>query len=67
MTRQTLRNWRARPDFPKPIAELSIGPVWDPAAVKAWHRKADLSPGPKTTTKAALGGKAAASRKGGRK
>jgi hypothetical protein len=39
---RTLANWRGginlgkRGPFPQPVAELSIGPVWDRRHVRAW-------------------------------
>ena len=59
VSRATLQRWRGRPDFPKPIAELSIGSVWDAAEVRAWHKA--------HTSKAAFGGTKKAGRKDGRK
>jgi hypothetical protein len=41
---RTLANWRGgvnlgkRGPFPAPVAELSIGPVWDRRHVRAWLR-----------------------------
>ena len=33
----TVHSWRRRhPDFPAPVAELAIGPVWEWPAVSAW-------------------------------
>jgi hypothetical protein len=44
---RTVHRWRLRPDFPAPLAELRIGPVWDMAAVAAWaDRTLPLKPGP---------------------
>lgn len=32
-----VHNWRSRhPDFPKPIAELTAGVLWDWNEIKAW-------------------------------
>ena len=36
VTRATLMKWRTRDDFPKPIRELGIGPLWDRRAVQTW-------------------------------
>lgn len=33
----TLKRWRDAGVFPKPLAELEVGPVWDGAEVLAWH------------------------------
>src|ERR1700690_1860258 len=36
-SRQAVANWRARlSNFPKPVAELKAGPVFDGSEVKAW-------------------------------
>lgn len=36
----TVRMWRTRhADFPAPMAELAMGPVWDWGAVLAWSRR----------------------------
>lgn len=35
--RQTVHQWRRRhPDFPPPLAELAVGPVWAWPDVEAW-------------------------------
>ncbi len=34
--RQLAAKWTTRSDFPKPLAELAQGRVWDAAAIKAW-------------------------------
>ena len=35
-----VRNWRRRhADFPIPLAELAMGPVWDWPEVEAWLAK----------------------------
>src|SRR4051794_25948801 len=37
VTEQVVVNWRARnPNFPKPIAELRSGPVWEKSDVVDW-------------------------------
>ena len=37
VTRQAVSNWRSRdPSFPKPLAELSAGPVWDKKTISEW-------------------------------
>jgi hypothetical protein len=33
---RTLANWRKHPTFPKPLAELAQGPVWERDAVRTW-------------------------------
>lgn len=36
-SRQAVANWRARlSNFPKPVAELKAGPVFNRSEVKAW-------------------------------
>jgi chromosome partitioning protein len=40
VTRAAVSNWRARfPDFPKPVAELQAGPVFDHGQIRAWLRR----------------------------
>lgn len=37
ITKQVLTNWRSRKtDFPKPMAELKSGPVWDLGQIREW-------------------------------
>ena len=36
----TVQNWMRRKDFPKPVAELKAGAVYDMEKVRAWRRKA---------------------------
>ena len=36
VSRQRLSRLRERPDFPDPIGELAVGPIWDMDAVEAW-------------------------------
>lgn len=37
VSRQAVTNWRTRhPDFPVPVAELKIGPVWLWADIREW-------------------------------
>src|SRR5690242_4653805 len=39
VTRQVIANWKARkPTFPKPVAELKSGPVWQYDAIVAWAK-----------------------------
>lgn len=38
VSRETLRKWKGKPGFPAPLATLAMGPVWDAAQVKAWHK-----------------------------
>ena len=37
VSRQTATGWRRQTDFPKPIADLAMGPVWDLEDLKAWR------------------------------
>jgi eukaryotic-like serine/threonine-protein kinase len=37
VSRQRLAKLRERPDFPDPIGELAVGPIWDLDAVGAWQ------------------------------
>jgi eukaryotic-like serine/threonine-protein kinase len=37
VSRQRLSRLRERPDFPDPIGELAVGPIWDLDAVKEWN------------------------------
>lgn len=40
VTKQVVVNWKARyPSFPKPIAELRMGPIWQWGPIKAWALK----------------------------
>jgi hypothetical protein len=33
-------NWRERhPSFPRPLADLACGPVWDAKPIKDWIKK----------------------------
>ncbi|RKR92752.1 hypothetical protein BDK92_7231 [Micromonospora pisi] len=42
----TISNWAARyPDFPRPLATLSTGPVWSRWMVRQWHDSRDWQPG----------------------
>lgn len=36
VSKRSVQRYVARPDFPKPIAELAAGPVWDRPAVRHW-------------------------------
>jgi predicted DNA-binding transcriptional regulator AlpA len=36
ISRQRLQQLAARPDFPKPVAELALGRVWYAADIRAW-------------------------------
>lgn len=36
---RTLANWRRHPTFPKPLAELAQGPVWESSAVRTWVKR----------------------------
>jgi chromosome partitioning protein len=36
MSKQTISNWRTKPDFPDPVAELRSGPIWAFDSVKRW-------------------------------
>lgn len=39
ISKQLLGKWRkTSATFPRPLAELRMGPVWDLHAVKAWNR-----------------------------
>src|SRR5712691_8074525 len=42
VTRQVVSNWKARKaNFPKPIAELKSGPVWEKSDVLSWWAEAE--------------------------
>jgi prophage regulatory protein len=44
VSRQRVHQLAARPDFPRPAAELTAGKVWESTAIEAWHaaqRRAD--------------------------
>lgn len=36
---QRVYQWIARPDFPQPIAHLSVGRIWRAADVREWARR----------------------------
>lgn len=36
VSKRTVKNYRDRADFPKPIEELASGPVWLRSDVQAW-------------------------------
>ena len=36
VTKRTALGYTKRRDFPKPLARLASGPVWDAAAIEAW-------------------------------
>lgn len=36
VTRKTLKSWREREDFPKPVRSIMSGDLWDLAHVRAW-------------------------------
>ena len=38
VSKQTVFNWRARPDFPRPWKVLAQGPVWRAHEVREWRR-----------------------------
>ena len=44
VTKQAVANWRDRsPDFPKPIAKLKQGPVWQLRDVVEWAKEKDIA------------------------
>ena len=51
VSKQTILNWRAKGDFPDPIAELKGGPVWDRPEILRWAKTKNIptaqQPGPK--------------------
>jgi predicted DNA-binding transcriptional regulator AlpA len=36
VSKRSVQRYAARPDFPKPIAQLASGPVWEQPAIRAW-------------------------------
>jgi chromosome partitioning protein len=41
-SRQLISLWRTRyPSFPKPIASLRMGPIWDMRDIRKWKAKHD--------------------------
>jgi chromosome partitioning protein len=36
VSRQTVSYWRSLPDFPKPLKELAMGPVFDLVDIQRW-------------------------------
>jgi hypothetical protein len=50
VTPQAVSNWVTRkPDFPRPLATLASGPVWDGSVVRAWLARERSTPN--TTTR----------------
>ncbi|HEY6252673.1 MAG TPA: AAA family ATPase [Candidatus Angelobacter sp.] len=49
VSKQTLVNWRAKGDFPEPVADLKSGPVWDQGDVLRWAQQKDIKTLPKAT------------------
>jgi chromosome partitioning protein len=44
VTRQVVANWKARkPTFPKPVAELKSGPVWEQNAIVSWAKSEKIT------------------------
>ena len=41
VSRKTWAQWRRRPGFPEPAAELGRRPVWEAARVRAWVKARD--------------------------
>jgi predicted DNA-binding transcriptional regulator AlpA len=39
VSKPTAFRYRKRPDFPEPVHQFAIGPLWDAAAVDAWARE----------------------------
>lgn len=40
VSKQVIVNWTKRhKDFPKPIVRLAMGPVWDLAEIRRWHKR----------------------------
>lgn len=39
ISRQRADQLTRRPDFPRPVAELAMGKVWDGESVREWARK----------------------------
>ena len=49
---QAVSNWVTRKaNFPKPLAQLASGPVWDGAAIRSWLEQESLIPGTKQRSK----------------
>ena len=44
VSRQTATGWRRQTNFPKPIADLAMGPVWDLEDLKAWREPPHVRP-----------------------
>lgn len=46
VSKRSAQRYVARPDFPKPIAQLAAGPVWEQSAIRAWaEQRLPLRPG----------------------
>lgn len=39
VSRQRAHQLALRPDFPEPVAKLSMGRIWERAAVEEWMRR----------------------------
>lgn len=40
VSKQVVVNWSKRyPHFPKPIARLAMGPIWDMAELRRWYSR----------------------------
>jgi predicted DNA-binding transcriptional regulator AlpA len=39
VSRQRVHQLLTRPDFPRPIADLGIGKVWERSAIEAWAQR----------------------------
>ncbi|MBA2706832.1 MAG: AlpA family phage regulatory protein [Gemmatimonadaceae bacterium] len=37
--RSTVYEWQRRSDFPRPVARLRMGPVWEAEALRDWRRQ----------------------------
>lgn len=51
--RSTFAGWRSNPTFPEPVAELSIGPVWEARQVREWAKSRPKRGAPKGNRNAA--------------
>lgn len=54
VSRETVRQWRARPGFPEPLGEVGRSVVWDWGAVSGWASRERPAHGP-ASSRAACG------------
>lgn len=45
VSKRTATRYAARADFPKPAAQLAMGPIWWTEDVEQWARRTTIRPG----------------------